>query len=915
LSRSRRRGDAAAIAIAVVILSISGGLGSAEASELPAHPAGTSGSAAFPADPSELAQILAQPWADRAGYDPSLAADVQAVAPLSNGSVEVVLTLQPSSPAFFSTAGGPRMTSSEIANVYGDSSASYQAMIQYFTGEGLSVLHTWPNRLFLSLDGPASAVGAAFGTTLDAGLSSGKLVHFPTSAPSLPPALESQVAAVSGLSEGFTAFTVPLAPASLPAPAQGRTTTTVTPSAVHLLYGLDGLYNYSGGTHWATGIGIATVLWGEGYDPSDLQTFFSNYYPGGFPSITIQAYPVDGALSPGPNAVNDPSNVTSEMTLDIEWAGSAAPGATIDAVYAPDGPASDSYSPSDTSLEDALNTASQIPGVDVISMSFGSPDGQDLSFQTAYETALKAATLSGQTILAASGDNAGVSGSACTGTVTPEYPAASQWVVAVGGTAPVVSLSALGTVTGIDSEPAWNRSGGGYSVTYPNPSWQLTGTSGGPTAAGHRGIPDVAGPAQDNIFYYKGTEAAGAGTSFAAPLWAGIVAEMDAIRGAPLGWITPRLYSVGIEETEGTAAIGLSDITSGGNCLGPATAGWDTSTGWGSPRANFLYPDLDETFVNVTLQTSTSSVVPGGSFVTVATITNASDHAPLADLNVSISVDSPGYVGPCGGPYVNVPLTTNVTGAVSASASVPGCYLGSSVVVTATVSGKYYGFSSATVHVNLVGLAKFLQIVQVFPYNVITFALLVTIVAVAGWRIGEWNHRRRIAKARRDAPPPIARPAVPVVAPKPRPAPAQVVPAVPVAPTVAASTVAATPVVPPVAPSEPTVLVPEPAPATPDVPTTVPTEPSVDAADGAEEEVPATDATAGPIEVPDHVAGDSEWAPPPPIDPAELPASEVPDHVTTAPSRPPMPLCPSCGAALPGDSTTCPACGAALPGP
>ncbi len=853
--------------------------------------------------PSELAQILSEPWTARAGYDPTIAGAVDGVTPVSGGDIPVVLTLQPANPDFLSASAGPSLNQSQIGTEYGVSASSYSALIQYFTARGLTVSHTWPNRLFLSLEGTASAIGAAFGTTLEAGTYGGRAVQFPMTAPSLPPALQLEISAVSGLSQGFTPFTVPLLPAGITHPAQGRTTTTVTPSAAHLLYGLNGLYNYSGGPRWATGVGIATILWGEGYDPADLRGFFASYYPGGFPAVTIQAYPVDGAQAPSASALNDPSNVTSEMTLDIEWAGSAAPGATIDAVYAPDGPASDGYSPTDASLEDALNTASQqVSGVQVISMSFGSPDGQDLSFQAAYETALKAAQMAGQTVLVASGDNGGVAGSACNGVLAPEYPAASQWVVAVGGTAPVISENALGTVTGLDSEGAWNRSGGGYSLTYANPSWQLTGSGPGPSQTKHRGIPDVAGPAQDNIFYFNGAEAAGAGTSFAAPFWAGIVAEMDSIRGSSLGWITPRLYSVGLDEQKGTAAPGIADVTGGGNCLGTATAGWDTATGWGTPRASFLYPDLVQTFVNVTLSTSASSVAPGGSFSALATITNATDHVPLAGLNVTITVDTPGYVGPCGGPFANTPLITDSNGTVSASVSIPSCYLGSSAAVTATVSGKFYGTSSLTVHVNLVGLSKLLAIVQVFPYNVLTFAVLVILVAVVGWRIGEWNHRRRMRKSLGNGPP----------AARPRPAPPVATP--PPAST-AALPVAAAPVVSAVAPAPETPL--------PDGPgTTVALEPSqtapvtgepvpTGAPEPTAEEAP-TDAAPAEVEVPDHVAGTSEWTAPPPVGDAAPGSPEVPDHVAGFPGPTPPALCPSCGAALPGDSVTCPNCGASV---
>ena len=436
-----------------------------------------------------IPSALAQSWAVRTGFDATELGEVTDVAPSTASSVPVMVTLWPRDLSFFSPdPGAPPLDTEQIVAQYAPTQAMYDSVVAYFVGHNLTILHAWPDHLSLTVEGSSADVGAAFGTQLLAASWEGRAVQLPDSAPSLPASIEDAISSVSGLSNGFADFTVPFEPAPLSGPSQGRTTSLVSPSAVHGIYDLDGLYNYSGSSHWATGVGIALVLWGDGYAPSDILTFFSNYYPAGFPPVSFAGYPVDGAPLPNASAVNDPSNVTSEMTLDMEWAGSAAPGASLSAVYAPDGPAKDNYSPSDAGLEDALQEATEsIAGVRVVSMSFGTPDGSDPSFQASFTQILADAANRGITTLAASGDMGGDAQLGCRGGPSPEFPAVSQYVVAVGGTAPQLSVDTFGTVTGLDSEPAWNRSGGGLSTTVSAPVWQFVGSAAAPIRAGGGG--------------------------------------------------------------------------------------------------------------------------------------------------------------------------------------------------------------------------------------------------------------------------------------------------------------------------------------------------------------------------------------------------------------------------------------------
>jgi kumamolisin len=713
------------------------------------------------------------PFSERAGYSPSLAQEVRGIGSES-GDVEVVLTFDPTTPAFFDppVPGTARMTVGEIADAYGLSTDSYRSVEQYFESRGLSVLHAWPDRLSLSLVGPAAKVGAAFATELDTGTFDGRSVSFPATAPSLPLAFENEISGIAGLLTGFDAFTLPpiSAPAA-PAPdasgAQGPSDNLVTPSIARDIYGVSGLYNLSATPKYATGEGIVLLLWGDGYAPSDLQTFYSQFFPASLPAPTVRAYPVDGAPPPGPSAPSDPSNASRELTLDLEWSGSMAPGATLDAVYAPDGPASDGYSPTDTSMIDALNTAvnpADVPDVAAISMSFGSADGGDSTLTNGFQTAFATAAHEGISLFAATGDTGGDANSGCSGGAQPEYPSTSPDVVAVGGTTVTLDRSALGTVTGF-TESAWSQSGGGFSTQFAAPSWQEVGSAAAPIEAnGHRGGPDVAASADYNFLYFDGQQEAGAGTSFATPLWAGMVTEMDAVRGTPFGFFTPALYALAANSPVGSPP--LNDITSGSNCLGAAGPGWDSATGWGSPNGVLLYEHLIATFVNVTASAGPSPVAPGGQVTVSATVINATSGQPIVGVPVRITLAASGLGGPCSGSFGTATPVTNATGGVSASITVPACYLGPGAQSTVTIAnGKYYGVATASVSVNLLGLVPSLAHLATYPDNVVVFAAIMVIASAVGGLVG-----RRPARSVRYAsgPPPVV-PTVPPPASTPPP--------------------------------------------------------------------------------------------------------------------------------------------------
>ena len=64
------------------------------------------------------------------------------------------------------------------------------------------------------------------------------------------------------------------------------------------------------------------------------------------------------------------------------------------------------------------------------------------------------------------------------------------------------------------------------------------------------------------------------GTSAVAPLWAALVARLNAASGRTLGWLNPVLYA---------HPSALRDIVRGNNGGYSASPGWDACTGLGSP--------------------------------------------------------------------------------------------------------------------------------------------------------------------------------------------------------------------------------------------------------------------------------------------------------------------------------------------
>ena len=329
---------------------------------------------------------------------------------------------------------------------------------------------------------------------------------------------------------------------------------------------------------------IAIIELGGGYDEQSLAQYFASL---GIPAPEVVSVSVDGATN---QPTGDPNGPDGEVELDIEVAGALAPGARIAVYFAPN---------TDAGFLDAITTAIHDPThkPSIVSISWGGPeDSWSSASLAAMNRAFLDAAALGVTVLAAAGDSGSTDGEE-DGLYHVDFPAASPYVLACGGT----RLVATGGQ--VEQEIVWNdgpqggSTGGGVSRVFPLPAWQENAhvpPSANPGAGAGRGVPDVAGNADPATGYQvviDGEAAVIGGTSAVAPLFAALVARINQRLGKPVGYLNPTLYQLPASEV-------FRDITQGNNDIAnrariyQAGPGWDPCTGLGSPIGEKLLQAL-----------------------------------------------------------------------------------------------------------------------------------------------------------------------------------------------------------------------------------------------------------------------------------------------------------------------------------
>jgi uncharacterized membrane protein len=326
-----------------------------------------------------------------------------------------------------------------------------------------------------------------------------------------------------------------------------------------------------------------------------------------------------------------------EIALDVEIAHAMCQNCKILLVEA----ASNSLA----NLGTAVNRAVAM-GANVVSNSYG---GGEFSSETSYETSYYKHP--GVAITASSGDSGyGV-----------EFPAASQYVTAVGGT--TLSLNADKTYK---SETIWSGSGSGCSLYEPKPAWQTD------AGCSRRTVADVSADADPNsgaaIFDSVGTTNGQGwyqvgGTSLAAPL-IGAVYALTGNTSVNYGSIP-----------YGQPAL-LNDVLSGSNgtctpaylCTGGA--GFDGPSGLGTPHGLGAFggsapaPDFA-----LSVSPASRTVTQGSPATYPVTIT------PSNGFGGSVTLGATGLPGGASASFSPNPATSSSTLTVTTTASLaPGTY-------------------------------------------------------------------------------------------------------------------------------------------------------------------------------------------------------------------------------------------------
>src|SRR3989441_2911192 len=401
----------------------------------------------------------------------------------------------------------------------------------------------------------------------------------------------------------------------------------LSPLQIGHAYGFDLLSCY-GTSSCGSGQTIAIV---DPYDDpnieSDLATFSAQY---GLPPCTT----ANGCFTKAtPQGLPNSDTVWAlEESLDVEWAHAMAPGAKIILVEAQDSLLG--------SLLSAVDYAASQPNVNQVSMSWVANEFPGESFSDYH---FNVADVS---FIASSGDSG-------TGVA---YPAASPYVVSVGGT--TLNVDGSGNV---QSETAWSGSGGGVSSQESAPSYQsdFNSNSG-------RGVPDVSydGDPNTGVSIYdsfgstEGWNQVG-GTSVGAPQWAAITAIVNS-GGGQLSSASFGTNTAFYNAATGPAySANYRDITSGsnGNCGTICNAGpnYDFVTGVGSPLTNNLIPYLQPPAPDFTITVNPSSLTinsgsSGSSTITVTSVNGFSGTISLASSPSSSSTLSSSAVNvPAGG--------------------------------------------------------------------------------------------------------------------------------------------------------------------------------------------------------------------------------------------------------------------------
>ncbi|WP_236601018.1 protease pro-enzyme activation domain-containing protein [Ktedonobacter sp. SOSP1-85] len=525
------------------------------------------------------------------------------------------------------------LTPQQFTAQFSPTEASVRSVVSYLHSQGLQVSSVASNRLLIDASGSLSAVERAFNITIADYALNGSTVYAPTSEPSVPANLSGLVLNISGLDN-----VAHYHPAKHMAPAAGPGG-GYTPTDLRTAYDMNSLISSANGSGQTVAIFEL-----DGYNASDVNTYLSQYSLG---SAKYSNVLVDGATNTaGAGAI--------EVELDMEVVSAIAPGATQKIYIGPN---------STTGVNDTYNKIVTDNVAKVTSTSWGLCEASSgTSELSALDNIFLQGSSQGQSFFAASGDSGAYD---CNNTsLAVDSPADDPHVVGVGGT----NLQ-LGSGSSYGSESAWSNpndtqrspkgsgGGGGYSTYFSKPSYQ-SGT--GVDSNSMRHVPDVSADADPASGYsvYCTVSASGCssgsagwiavgGTSAAAPLWAGVAADVNSYLAgqgkSTLGNVNAELYTLFNTSQTYTA---YHDVTSGNNLFYNAGTGYDLATGIGTPDVwNFARDAAGTTGgtndFSISASPTSLSIAQGGNGTSTISTAVTTGSAGTVSLSASVSPAGP----------------------------------------------------------------------------------------------------------------------------------------------------------------------------------------------------------------------------------------------------------------------------------
>jgi subtilase family serine protease len=535
----------------------------------------------------------------------------------------------PKSPSY-----GKYLSPSAFRQQFAPTQAQVRAVQSWLQSQGFRLDYTPENNHYVEAEGTVAQAQAAFGASFGMYKVQGKTVRSPSSDVSIPDSLADTVSGILGLDESAL-FTQPdhVVDGKAPPPAGFRNAPPLSDYWAQLVS------PYAYPTGYTDVSNPSTAPWTvKGYTPAQIKGAYgiSSAYSGAGQTVAIiDAYASSTILQDvnqwsknrglptfirPENPRQSPQEWAGEETLDVEAVHGMAPAAKIVYVGSPN-----NY----RDLDAAMNFVVDRHLAQIVTNSYGfSTELLPTGYIKPLEDTFIQAAAEGIGVYFSSGDNGDET--SVHGFATPDWPAVSPWVTAVGGTSLGVSQAntrVLETGWGTSdyncdtttlecTRTGWlYGSGGGVSQIFPKPSYQS-----GLNVSG-RAIPDVAalGDPQTGLLvgetqtfpdgtYYD--EYRIGGTSLASPIFAGLMALADQAAGHPHGFANPafyanpgsfydvlsvktavarRNYNNSVDASAGTSdRLRTFDDYSGSPTqhTGP---GWDNVTGLGTPQGIFSH--------------------------------------------------------------------------------------------------------------------------------------------------------------------------------------------------------------------------------------------------------------------------------------------------------------------------------------